>query len=387
VKLSWSEIDLQHVVLENRETQALALVHAESQKPIDLAQGPLVRILLLTLDLENAILALTVHHIVFDIWSEGVLVRELMALYPAFAAGQPSPLAKLPVQYADFAVWQRQWLRDTVLNRQISYWQQQLQNASVLELPTDYPRKVTQSARGAMQTFTFDQVLSKKLLDLSRKEGVTLFMTLLTGFMTLLSRYTGQTDIVVGTDIANRTHTETEDLIGFFVNLLVLRGDLSGNPRFSHLLQQISKMLLDAYAHQDLPFEKLIEALRLERKGAQTPLVRALFVLQNAPWVALDLEGITITPLQVEQDMARFELAFFLWETPEGLHGMVNYSTDLFTELTMSNMITHFETLLQSICSQTAAHLDALSMYSEEEEEARRASQLGKLRKRKRQEV
>jgi non-ribosomal peptide synthetase component F len=291
------------------------------------------------------------------------------------------------VQYADFAVWQRQWLRDTVLNRQISYWQQQLQNASVLELPTDYPRKVTQSARGAMQTFTFDQVLSKKLLDLSRKEGVTLFMTLLTGFMTLLSRYTGQTDIVVGTDIANRTHTETEDLIGFFVNLLVLRGDLSGNPRFSHLLQQISKMLLDAYAHQDLPFEKLIEALRLERKGAQTPLVRALFVLQNAPWVALDLEGITITPLQVEQDMARFELAFFLWETPEGLHGMVNYSTDLFTELTMSNMITHFETLLQSICSQTAAHLDALSMYSEEEEKARRASQLGKLRKRKRQEV
>ena len=210
-------------------------------------------------------------------------------------------------------------------------------------------------------------------------------MTLLTGFMTLLSRYTGQTDIVVGTDIANRTRTETEDLIGFFVDLLVLRGDLSGNPRFSQLLQQISKMLLDAYAHQDLPFEKLIEALRLERKGAQTPLVRALFVLQNAPWVALDLEGITITPLQVEQNMARFELAFFLWETPEGVQGMVNYSTDLFAELTISNMIAHFETLLQSICSQTAAHLDALSMYSEEEEKARRALQIGKLRKRKRQ--
>lgn len=382
--LSWLEIDLRQAAQEMREVQAFALVRDESQKPIDLAHGPLIRILLLKLGLADYMLALTIHHIVLDIWSEGILVRELMELYQAFSAGHPSPLPALPIQYADFAVWQRQWFRNDVFSRQLVYWQKHLQDASLLKLPTDYPAQTVRSSRGAIKYFSFRYDLSTELLNLSRREGVTLFMTLLTSFMTLLSRYTGQTDIVVGTDIANRTRAETEDLIGFFVNLLVLRGDLSGNPRFSHLLQQISKVVLDAYAHQDLPFERLIEALHLERKGGQIPLVRTLLVLQNAPWVALNLEEITITPLSLEQDTTRFDLAFFLWETPEGLRGMVNYSTDLFAEATITRMIAHFEALLQNICSQSDAHLDSLKMSSEEEEAAKRASLVGRLQKVKR---
>jgi non-ribosomal peptide synthetase component F len=210
-------------------------------------------------------------------------------------------------------------------------------------------------------------------------------MTLLTGFMSLLHRYSGQTDIIVGTDIANRTRTETEQLIGFFVNLLILRGNLGGNPPFRQLLQQISQMVLDAYAHQDLLFEKLIEALHLEREGNQIPLARVLFVFQNTPWVELNLEGLKLTPIIVEQDVTRFELAFFLWETPEGLKGTVNYSTDLFETSTIARMITHFETFLRHICTQPDAYLESINPYDEKEEAARRTSQLQQLKKKRRQ--
>ncbi|GCF09960.1 non-ribosomal peptide synthetase/type I polyketide synthase [Dictyobacter arantiisoli] len=383
VDLAWSEIDLAFCAEEKREVWVSTLIQDEVRKPLDLANGPLLRTLLLKLDREEHILVVTIHHIVFDVWSEGVFLHELAALYQAFTAGQSSPLTALPIQYADFAVWQRQWLQGDVLNDQIAYWQRQLQNASVLALPTDKARQARQGYQGAMKEFTLDGELSNVLNNLSRQEGVTLFMTLLAGFMTLLLRYTGQTDIVVGTDIANRTWTETEQLIGFFVNLLVLRGDLSRNPRFSDLLQQIRQMVLDAYAHQDLPFEKLINVLHLEREGGQTPLVRVLFVFQNIPWTMPSLDEITITPAPVEQDITRFELAFFMWETPEGLKGTINYSTDLFEHKTINDMITHFKTLLQNISAQPTAHLDTLKMYSEEAEKTKRASQLGRLKKKK----
>ncbi|HEU5227168.1 MAG TPA: amino acid adenylation domain-containing protein [Ktedonobacteraceae bacterium] len=380
-EMAWSEIDLQHLAREERQMQAFALLQDEVQIPMDLANGPLIRLLLLKLSPEEHILGVTVHHIIFDVWSEGIFLRELLALYKAFSAGQPSPLAELPIQYADFAVWQRQRLQDRVLEEQMAYWRQHLHNASILELPTDHARKPFQSYKGAMLPFSFDKKLSSALAHLSQREGVTLFMTLLTGFMGLLRRYSGQTDIVVGTDIANRTSIETEQLIGFFVNLLILRGDLSGNPQFSHVLQQISNMVLNAYAHQDLPFEKLIEGLHLERDGNHIPLARVLFVFQNTPWVELNAEGLTLTSIVIEQDVTRFELAFFLWETPEGLKGTVNYSTDLFEATTIARIIMHFQTFLQHICTQPDIRLDSIKIHDEVDETNRRVSQLRKLKK------
>jgi acyl carrier protein len=385
VTLAWSDVDIHDSAGEEQEAQVLALLQAEAHKPMDLSSGPLIRIMLIRLGAEDHILVVTIHHIVFDVWSEGIFVRELLALYQAFAAGQPSPLADLPLQYADFAVWQRQWLQGKVLDEQIAYWQRQLHNASVLALPTDHPRQPFPSYKGVMQPFSIDQELSSSLARLSQQEGVTMFMTLLTGFMCLLRLYSGQTDIVVGTDIANRTRTETEQLIGFFVNLLVLRGDLSENPPFTSLLQRISDMVLNAYAHQDLPFEKLIEVLHLERESNQVSLTRVLFVFQNTPWVELKLEGLTFTLVMVEQDVTRFELAFFLWETPTGLMGTVNYSTDLFEATTITRMISHFKTFLQRVCNQPDARLDTIKLYDEEGETARRASQLRKLKKQKKE--
>lgn len=385
--LAWSEIDLQQCAEETRETLALALAHAEAQKPIDLEHGPLMRILLFKINATEHILVMIVHHIVFDAWSLGIFIGELVTLYRALATGQPSPLVALPIQYADFAVWQRQWLQGDILNEQLAYWQRQLHNAKALALPTDHLRQAVQSSRGARKTFSLGKEHSTALANLSRQEGVTLFMTLLAGFMTLLLRYTGQTDIIVGTNIANRTQVETEQLIGFFVNLLVLRSDLSGNPAFTHVLRQISEMLQDAYAHQDLPFEKLIDALHLEREGGQTPLVKVLFVFQNIPWTAPDLEGITITPIQMKQDTTRFELAFFMQETAEGLKGTVDYSTDLFEDTTIANVITHFQVLLQNICAQPDARLEALKIYSEEAEITKRVAQISRLKKVKREEI
>ncbi|GHO57926.1 non-ribosomal peptide synthetase/type I polyketide synthase [Ktedonobacter robiniae] len=381
--LPWSEIDVRDLPGEEQEAQVVAQIQAETHEPMDLANGPLIRAVLVRLGDEDHLLIITIHHIIFDVWSEGVLVRELLALYQAFTSGQPSPLAELPVQYADFAVWQRQWLQGKVLDEQIAYWQRRLHNASALVLPTDHARQAFPSYKGAMQPFSIGQELSGALAHLSQQEGVTVFMTLLTVFMSLLRLYSGQTDIVVGTDIANRTRTETEQLIGFFVNLLVLRGDLSGNPSFIRLLQQVSDMVLNAYAHQDLPFEKLIEVLRLERESNQVSLTRVLFVFQNTPWVELKLDGLTFMPVSVEQDVTRFELAFFLWETPTGFMGTVNYSTDLFESATITRMISHFKTFLQRVCDQPDARLDAIKLFNEEGETARRSSQLRKLKKQK----
>jgi Condensation domain len=385
--VAWSEIDLCHWTEDVREVQALSLVNEEARKPINLAAGPLMRVLLLQLKPEDHILVVTIHHIAFDVWSEGVFIRELMTLYNAFSTGQPSPLADLPIQYADFSVWQHQRLQGDMLDELLAYWQGHLHRASILELPTDYPRQAVHSYRGAMKRFSIEKECSHALVRLSRQKDVTLFMTLLTGFMTLLYQYTGQTDIVVGTDIANRTRSETEQLIGFFVNLLVLRGNLSNNPRFSDLLAQVHTMVLDAYAHQDLPFEKLVETLHLERTGNQIPLVRVLFVLQNVPWVSLDLAGLTVTPVDVEQTATRFELAFFMWESPEGLMGTVNYDEDLFESTTIARMIDHFKTLLLSISAQPDIYLDALKLYGEETGATKRKSLRHKLKQAKRKEI
>jgi non-ribosomal peptide synthetase component F len=301
----------------------------------------------------------------------GVFIRELAALYEAFCAGKPSPLSDLPIQYADFAVWQRQWLQGEVLEAQLAYWKKQLgSNLPTLQLPTTRPRAEVKTNRGVGQSFVIPSHLSTAIQVLSRQEGVTLFMTLLAAFQVLLQRYTNQDDIVVGTDVANRNRAETEPLIGFFVNLLVLRTDLSGNPSFRELLKRVREVALGAYAHQDLPFEKLVESLRPERNLSNTPpLFQVLFVLQNIPMPALELPELTLSLLEVENQVARFDLALFLTETEQGIVGTWKYNADLFEANVIARMSGHFETLLKSIVAQPDARTHTLEMLTDTEKE------------------
>jgi hypothetical protein len=277
-------VDLQKLSEVEREIEIQRLTEEESQWRFVLERGPLFRASLWRLGKERHILSLTVHHIVADGWSMRVLFRELGLLYEAFSAGKPSPLSELPVQYADFAVWQRQWLQGEELERLLSYWRDHLGGSlPVMELPTDHPRPAVQTFRGARQSVVLSRALSGFLRDLSRREGVTLFMVLLAAFKVLLHRYAGQAGIVVGTADAGRNRTEVEGLIGFFVNALVLRTDLSGNPTFRELLARVREVCLGAYAHQELPFERLVEELQPERDLSRTPLFQVLFNMHNLP--------------------------------------------------------------------------------------------------------
>jgi amino acid adenylation domain-containing protein len=364
-------VDLCELPEAEQQAEIQQLAVEEAQRPFDLERDPLLRATLLQLGETEHIVLLTMHHIVSDGWSMGVLVREVAALYEAFSCGKPSLLPELPIQYADFAVWQRQWLQGEVLEAQLSYWKQHLGGSSpLLKLPTDRSRPEVQTfLRGATTHFVLPKDLSDVIAALSRKEGVTLFMTLLAAFQTLLHRYTNQDDIVVGTDVANRNRSEVEPLIGFFVNLLVLRTDLSGNPSFRELLRRVREVTLGAYAHQDLPFAKLVEALGTERNLNHTPLFQVLFVLQNAPMPSLELSGLTLTPIEVETGTAKFDLALFVEETEQGLIGTWNYSTDLFDASTIARMSGYLETLLNSIIAQPDTPIKALEMLSETEKQ------------------
>jgi non-ribosomal peptide synthetase component F/NRPS condensation-like uncharacterized protein/alpha-ketoglutarate-dependent taurine dioxygenase len=340
----------------------------EAQKPFDLEKDQLLRSTLLRLGEKEHLLLLTIHHIIFDGWSVGVLIREIATLYEAFSSGKPSPLPELSIQYPDFAVWQRQRSQSEALETQLGYWKQQLSgNLPVLQLPTDLPRPAVPTFQGATYSFALPASLSSQLKTISRQEGVTLFMTLLAAFQTLLHRYTGQEDILVGTDVANRNRSETEQLIGFFVNILVLRTHLGGNPSFRELLTRVRQVTLGAYTHQDLPFAKLIEILRPERKTIHTPLFQVLFVLQNAPMPPLELPGLTLTLLEVDNKTAKFDLALFLTETDGGIEGTWNYSTDLFDRNTIARMTGHFQTLLHNIIAQPDARLSNLDILAEAE--------------------
>jgi amino acid adenylation domain-containing protein len=350
-------IDLRHLPRAEGEAEALRLANEAAHLPFDLARGPLVRVTLVRLADEEHIALLTVHHIISDGWSVGVFVREIAALYAAFVAGRPSPLPDLPVQYADVAAWQRSWLEGgaddngvSPLQRQLDYWRQQLAGSpGVLTLPTDQPRPALQSFRGAHHYFHLPRELSEWLATLSRQEGATLFMTLLAAFQVVLSRYSGQDDFCVGAPIANRTRAETEGLIGFFVNTLVLRADLAGNPTFRALLAQARERTLGAYAHQDLPFEMLVEALQPERNLSHTPLFQVMFVLDNTPVEALTLPELTISPVEAENGIARFDITLAMHETPDGLRGMFEYNTDLFEAPTIARLVEHLTVVLAGI--------------------------------------
>ncbi len=341
-----SVVDLGGLAEGTQAGEARRIGAAEVERPFDLARGPLLRISLVRLAQEEHLVLLNLHHIVSDGWSMGVLVRELGALYRSFHAGEPSPLPELPLQYADFAVWQRQWLSGSVLEGEISWWHEALSGLASLALPTDHPRPFRRTGRGAVSSFVLPLAAREALEHLSRSESTTLFMTLLGGLSVLLSRSAGQTDVAVGSPIANRTHGEVEGLIGFFVNTLVLRTDLSGEPGFRELLSRVRRMALSAYAHQDLPFEKLVEAVSPERDPSRTPLFQVLLALQNAPRGSLELPGLRLEPVRLGRGTAKFDLTLTLLETPQGLSGAWEYSLDLFEAATLERLSSHLSVLL-----------------------------------------
>ncbi len=334
-----------------------------AQRPFNLATEPLVRGTLVELSDTEHILLLCLHHIVADGWSKSIFVRELGTFYSSLYYGQTLQLRELPIQYADYAVWIRQWLQGDILKSQLAYWQKQLANApTLLSLPTDRPRPAVQTFQGGYQTFAFPRELSEALKLLSRQEGATLFMTLLTAFNILLYRYAGQEDILVGSPIANRNKSEIEGLIGFFVNTLVLRTDLSGNPSYRELLDRVKEITKAAYAHQDIPFELLVDALVPERDLSHTSLFQVMFALQNTPVEKMELAGLTLSPLVVENKTSKFDLTLSVENTTDGLTGWWEYSTDLFDDATITRMIGHFQTLLEGIVANPEQPIDQLPL-------------------------
>ncbi|HVF55943.1 MAG TPA: condensation domain-containing protein, partial [Pyrinomonadaceae bacterium] len=355
--------DLSQMDESEREAAAARLAKEEAARPFDLEAGPLVRAGLLKLGEQEHVCLLTMHHIVSDGWSMGVLINEVAALYDAFSSGGESPLPELEAQYADYAVWQREWLQGEVLDNQLSYWRKQLAGApAALELPTDRPHPRRTSFRGNKHFVTFPEPLSERLKELSNKVGVTLFMTLLAAFQTLLRHYTRRDDIVVGTDVANRNRGETEALIGFFVNQLVLRTDLSGNPTFRELLARVRETALGAYAHQDLPFEQLVEAVGYERGSQRAPLFQVKLALQNAPADDLELQGLSLGQFEYERESAaaKLDLTLLLSDGARGLGVHFEYNADLFDEATVARMARLFEALLETAASEPDTGLDAL---------------------------
>jgi non-ribosomal peptide synthetase component F/predicted amino acid dehydrogenase len=348
-----------------------AEMQAEVQRPFDLTKGPLIRSKLLRLADEEHVLLVTAHHIVFDGWSIGVFIRELGTLYAAFKLGKLSPLHELPVQYADYASWQRQWLQGETLERQLRYWESQLAGAPLtLDLPTDRPRPPVQSHRGARYGFRLDEELTQRLREFGRADEATLFMVLLTGFGVLLSRYSSQRDLVVGTSIANRPRAETVGLIGFFVNSLALRLDLSRNPNCRQLLRGVQKMALDAYAHQDVPVEKLIEELRPLRDLSRSQLFQVMLILQVPAASALTLPELTVDVLEGLGETSNFDLTLYVKESSAGLMCHWEYATDLFRRSTVGRMTAHFETLLRSMLDEPEADVFRLPIISEAERRA-----------------
>ena len=363
-------VDLRHITAgAERDAELRRFCAAEAQRPFDLRCGPLLRVTVVRLTEDESTLLLIRHHIVHDGWSAGVLFRELSVLYAAFCRGNPSPLPELATQYRDFALWQRHWLQGKILAKQLHYWKQQLDDLPILQLPTDRPRSVAQSSRGGCQWFVLRQTLSQSLKTLSHREGVTPFMTLLAAFQTLIHRYAGQSDIAIGSPVAGRKRPELESLIGFFLNILVLRTDLSGNPTFRELVARVREVCLSAYEHQDLPFEKLVEELHPERNLSHNPLFQVTFALQNTPKSPLDLAGLTTTNMEVDPGIARFDLHLFLEEDEDTLKGYWNYNTDLFDPEMISRMVAHFQRLLEAIVADPDQRIGELPLLTEPEQQ------------------
>jgi amino acid adenylation domain-containing protein len=360
--------DLSDLPEDERAAAARQRVGTLAVEPFDLERGPMFRTHLLRLSADEHIAMVVMHHIVSDGWSTGILIREVGTLYAAFVQGQPSLLPPLPVQYADYATWQRGWLQGEILDRQLNYWRDRLRGApAALELPTDRPRPAVQSYRGSVHGFALPRELSLRLTELSRREGVTLFMVLLAGFQAVLERWSGQTDIVVGTPIAGRPRRELEGLIGLFLNVLPLRTDLSGNPSFRDLLGRVKQGALEAYENQDVPFEKLVGVLQAVRDLSRQPVFQVSFTLQNVPQETLRLPGLILRQGRGEQTTAQLDLSLYLEETEQGLRGAIEYATDLFDRTTIERLTGHLSNVLAGIVVDPDARLSMLPLLGEVE--------------------
>jgi amino acid adenylation domain-containing protein len=363
--------DLSGLPAPEQEIEVRRLMRKDAQRPFDLARGPIWRAALLKRHATEHVFLWNVHHIASDAWSTEVFFRELAALYTAFCKGQPSPLKELPIQYADFAAWQRQWLTGETLENQLAYWRRQLavpQGGTILELPAERPRPISQTFSGDFIAFSLARETTAALQRLSQQRHATLFMTLLAAFKTLLHRYTGQHDILVGSPIANRTRAEIEDLIGFFVNTLVLRTDMSANPTFSELLARVNEVALAAYAHQDVPFEKLVEDLQPPRDLGVSPFFQVMFIYQQHGGLGhADLPGLQLNLLESYSGVAKFDLTLAIFHRPEGLAGAIEFNTDLFEAATIRRMVGHFERLLESLAADPNQRIADLSMLPERE--------------------
>lgn len=368
--LDFAVVDLSLMEEAKREEEARRLASNEAVSPFDLALGPTLRIRVVRLSPEDHIILFTMHHIATDMWSLNVFAREIMTLYDAFSNGLPSPLPELPVQYADFAAWQREWLQGETLEKQLSYWKEHLRDSpALLELPTDRPRPAIQTFRGLSQSFLLTKELSGSLLSLARQADATPFMTLLAAFYVLLYRYTGQSDIVLGTPMAGRNQVETEDLIGFFINTLALRAKLSGEMTFQQLLKRVRETALGASAHQDFPFEKLVEELQPERSLSYAPIFQVMFALQNVRGEGLELPGLKLVPMLTDGVIAKFDLTLFMFENGGEIGGSFEYNTDLFDVDTIKRMTQHFERILEGIVAQPERRVAELPLLTAAEEQ------------------
>lgn len=360
--------DLTKLPRKEKEEKADRVVRENVETGFDLSQGPLLRVKALKLEEEEHVIVFTMHHIVSDAWSMGVFINEVAVLYEAFREGRKSPLPELNLQYADYAYWQRHYLKGEELEKHLKYWKKQLGgNLPVLDLTTDHPRHSTPSYVGATKLFSLSAELSHSLRGLCKQEAVTLFIASLAAFKTLLYKYTAESDIIIGTSMANRNRVEIEHLIGFFVNILPMRTNLGGNPRFTELLKRVKEVALGAYTYQEMPFDELVKELQPERELGQMPLFNIVFGVQNALEAGTHLTGLNISPVMVGEEPARNELMLQITEGAEALRAGWTYNTDLFEEQTIVRLHGHFETLLSNIVARPDARLDEIEMLSEAE--------------------
>ena len=354
--------DLRSLAVVRREERGYEVAAEEAYRPFDLATGPLLRVLLLQLDDSDSLIVLAIHHIISDVWSLRLFIRELEEAYESICAGRPAQLPELPIQYGDYALWQRQRRQEDLFASHLDYWNRMLTGAPGLLLPLDHPRPAEQSYRGAQIPFALDPLITGRLAEIGQRGGATLFMVLLAGFYALLSRYTGQKDIVIGSAVAGRDNQELEGLIGFFVNSLVLRGDLSGNPSFTELVARVREMALDAYAHQDLPFEVLVEKLHPRRDLSRHPIFQVTFQLINLPGTG---SAPAYQPTEIPRPTSGFDLVFDLWGDGSGIAGRIDYSTDLFNRSTTQRLHTHYQNLLACAAADPKVRISEFPLLSD----------------------
>ena len=360
-------VELRELGEEEREEAARERAREEAEKPFDLRSGPMLRTVLMRMGEEEHVLVVTMHHVVSDGWSVGVLIREMTALYEAYSRGEESPLAELEMQYADYAIWQREWLKGEVLEEQMRYWREELKGLEPLEMPTDRARPAVPSHRGGVIPFIIPAEMTRELKGLSQREGVTLFMTFVAAFQLLMSKYSHQEEVAIGTDVANRNRGETEGLIGFFVNQLVLRNDLRGEPTFQELMKQVREVTLGAYEHQDMPFEKLVEELQPERDLSRAPLFQVKLVMQNAPRKELKLDDLELEKFEMEVVQAKYDLSVFLEEKDGVIQGEMEYACELFDSISIERMVGHWRQMLNSVVAQGSRRLSEIDYLGETE--------------------